>query len=889
LEEALALLASDEVAGAFLEERIAPAVSAMTLAAAGPAEPERVGPYRLIRELGRGGMGTVYLAQRDDEEYEAQVAVKLVRRGMDTDLILHRFYRERQALARLQHPNIARLLDGGSTPDGRPYIVMEFIDGAKITDYCRDGALTVPQRLRLFLDVLKAIDYAHRHFIVHRDVKPGNILVDRSGGVKLLDFGICKLLHTAGEDEERTREGTPAPMTLDYASPEQVRGEPVTVASDVYSAAAVLYELLAGVKAHRFESYSLRDVEKTVCETDVVPPSAAAGGSLARRLRGDLDNILLCALQKDPKRRYATVDHFAQDIRRHLEHQSVQARPSTFAYRASKFLRRHRGWVAGAAAVLAALSAGLFFSLRSARIANENLTMVRRLSNTFVFDVYDSVRDLPGATRARQLIVGTGLTYLDNLSRNAARDPELQRELASAYRRIGDVQGDVMRANLGDTTGALASYAKAAALLDAFLKDRSSDRDATIERITVSQHIGGVKAYTGDVAGALAVYEAAKNLAGPLVERSPGDFEAAMRLAGAFVSSSNLIRQKGDYSGARGGYARAIEVLSPLENAPGVSPEFLTSLSAAYSGRALCDVRAGRLREALEAQRQSVRTMERLVAAHPTSATFRRELMVKYGHVGDLLGNPNLPNLGDRPGAAEAYRRMTDLARGLREADPVDQRAITDYAVSLTRAAAVIPDSEALRRAGMLRESLRWQAEAARVDPKNASNRADMVFNYYFLGEALLTAGDRPAADRAYRQGLQLAESTPAPSPATLAVAKVFSLRRLGEISAGRGDREAALRYAESAYRLSDPQGPAAQARSVESQRYLTPRGLAAMGLVYATLARGPARRAADAAEARRWLLHARTEYRGLEKHPSFSSTHRRELRTVDEALAKLK
>ena len=474
--EVLSLLGSDAVAGeGFIEKKVQPAVVSLLQANGQPAVPARVGPYRLVREVGRGGMGTVYLAERDDDEYQAQVAIKLVRRGMDTDVILNRFYRERQTLARLQHPNIGRLLDGGTTVEGYPYIVMEFVEGERITSYCQERNLSVFRKLTLFLSVCKAVSYAHRNFVVHRDVKPGNILVDKAGEVKLLDFGICKLLQGPTPETDETVDVGLVALTPDYASPEQIRGDPITVASDTYSLAAVLYELLTGVKPHKIEDYTLRGMERAICETDILRPSlACTNKAVARQLKGDLDNILTVALEKDPRRRYESVDQFAEDIRRHLDYEPVKARPDSIRYRAGKFLRRRQGIVAATAAVLITLLAGVIVSARSARTANENLRLVRQLSNTFLFDVHDAVRNLPGATRARQLIVETGLKYLENLSRSAEGDADFQHELAAAYRRVGDVQGDVMNANLGYMKEALGSYQKALALLERGVKEGSA-------------------------------------------------------------------------------------------------------------------------------------------------------------------------------------------------------------------------------------------------------------------------------------------------------------------------------------------------------------------------------------------------------------------------------
>lgn len=335
-----------------------------------PAGRRRVGLYRLLRELGRGGMGTVYLAERDDAPDASKVAIKLVRPGMDTGIVLHRFRRERRILAQLQHPHIARLIDGGNTADELPYIVMEYIDGVTITEYVKQRRLGIAECLRLFLDVCAAVEYAHRNFVVHRDIKPGNILVSADGTVKLLDFGICKLLHTEA-NLAVTASRTLHMLTPDYASPEQVRGDPITIASDIYSLAAVLYELLTGRKPHRIVKFTPQAVERAICDEEIARPGLA----------DDLDTVLMYALQKDPARRYGSVEQFAEDIRRYLAHQPVKARPDTLMYRARKFAQRQRKPLAAAAFAVAMLVAGLVVSSRDAREARVELAAaLRRLA-----------------------------------------------------------------------------------------------------------------------------------------------------------------------------------------------------------------------------------------------------------------------------------------------------------------------------------------------------------------------------------------------------------------------------------------------------------------------------------------------------------------------------
>ena len=346
----------------------------------------RIGPYELQYEIGRGGMSSVYLASRVDDEYRRQVAVKLIWPSPDTEEVIRRFKQERQILADLDHPNIARLLDGGTAEDGRPYIVMEYIEGQPITAYCDERRLSINERLKLFQTVCDAVEYAHRNLVIHRDLKPGNILVTEEGVVKLLDFGVAKLLTPEPGAEPRTLTRTGWHwMTPEYASPEQMRGEPVTLASDVYSLGALLYELLTGAHPHDLRNHPLHEMMRIVNEEDPRPPSArtrqpgispqnfseTSADKMRRRLRGDLDNIALMALRKDPRLRYSTAEQLISDIERRLTRRPIRARPPTISYRAGKFAQRHSVGVAVAVTALLMIIAGLILALRQAYAEGE--------------------------------------------------------------------------------------------------------------------------------------------------------------------------------------------------------------------------------------------------------------------------------------------------------------------------------------------------------------------------------------------------------------------------------------------------------------------------------------------------------------------------------------
>ncbi|MEO5898214.1 MAG: serine/threonine-protein kinase, partial [Vicinamibacterales bacterium] len=307
---------------------------------------QQIGAYRIVREIGRGGMGTVYLGERADAQFEMRVALKVIKRGMDTDAVLQRFRHERQILAGLEHPNIARLLDGGNTIEGLPYFVMEYVDGQPIDEYSRAQRLTIAQRLELFRQVCGAVSYAHQHLVVHRDIKPSNILVTADGVPKLLDFGIAKLLAVGDAEQSMATEPGGLTMTPQYASPEQLQGARVTTVSDVYALGVLLYELLAGRRPYDVGGKSPQEVRQIVDGVD--PPrasvSAARDGeeALARRLRGDLDAIVMTAMRKDPVERYPSVALLADDVRRHIDGLPVTARGDSWGYRAARLVRRRK-------------------------------------------------------------------------------------------------------------------------------------------------------------------------------------------------------------------------------------------------------------------------------------------------------------------------------------------------------------------------------------------------------------------------------------------------------------------------------------------------------------------------------------------------------------------
>ena len=426
--EVESLLAAHGEAGSFLET---PAVDFGAV----------FGVWRIERELGRGGMGAVYLATRADGQFEQRVALKVVKRGMDSAEIVRRFRAERQILARLDHPNIARLVDGGTAPppDGRPWLALDYVEGEPITRTAEQRGLDVTARVLLFEQVCEAVRYAHQNLVVHRDLKPSNILVTPSGEVKLLDFGIAKVLHGQAEDGTTDTAFGSRALTPEYGAPEQVRGESVTTKTDVYALGAVLYELLTGRRAHNLPDRSLPEVLRVVCEVEPLRPSLAAGPKVARVLAGDLDTIILKALQKEPARRYESVEALLDDLRRYRTGLPVRARPDSRRYRFGKFVRRYRVAVTAAAIAVLALVGGLAAALWQAQSARHEAARAKQVKDVAVRMFEVSVIMQPGqqVIYPRELL-DQGAHQVDS---GLAREPALRQELLARLGRINRTLG----------------------------------------------------------------------------------------------------------------------------------------------------------------------------------------------------------------------------------------------------------------------------------------------------------------------------------------------------------------------------------------------------------------------------------------------------------------
>ncbi|CAN5221654.1 hypothetical protein BH24PSE2_BH24PSE2_23710 [soil metagenome] len=662
---------------------------------------QQVGPYRLLREVGWGGMGTVYEAVRADEEYRKTVAIKVIRRGMDTDLV-RRFRHERQILAGLEHPNIARLLDGGMTADGRPYFAMEYVQGQAIDEYCKARSLPVRERLALFLEVCEAVQYAHRNLVVHRDLKPRNILVTETGQPKLLDFGIAKLLGPADEEAAKLTRAGDHVLTPEYAAPEQVRGEPVTTVSDVYSLGVVLYELLAGHPPYQLKGRPLPEILRTITEDEPVSPSAMIGqravdtnggaSRLRRQLAGDLDSIVMMAIRKEPERRYVTVDQFGKDLRRYLQNRPVLARPDTTFYRVRKFVRRHAAGVTAAALVLVTLAGGIVATASQARraeteraLAEERFEDVRALANALLFEIHDAIADLAGATAARSLLVRRGIEYLDELSRQSSGDPALERELAAGYLRLGLVQGQPTGANLGDLKGARESYRRALSIARRLLEADSGDRGGRRSVALAHEKLADVEAWSGDVQSGVQHARAALRHWRILAEADDGDASTTLPVAISHVKLGDLLGHSsfpnlGDRAGAMAEYRRALALLKPMQTPSGAAD------TEDWTARRY----AGLLHERIGAMHLLEARYDAALASFDESFALRQALSDENRTNTDALRDVGIAHekicsvhlaRGDTDGALPRCEQALEVYRQLYQADPENTQSLNTLAI----------------------------------------------------------------------------------------------------------------------------------------------------------------------------------------------------------------
>jgi tetratricopeptide (TPR) repeat protein len=516
-------------------------------------EGKRYGAFEIVRKIGEGGMGALYLARRHGD-FEQRAAVKLIN-GTPAAVVLmaERFRQERQILAGLEHPNIARVLDGGVTPGGQPYLAMEYVEGMRFDEYVAEKHLSIRERLGLFQKICAAVHYAHQHLVIHRDLKPGNILVDEHGEPKLLDFGIAKVLSPeAVAGAGANTQITSLLMTPQFASPEQIQGLPCTVASDIYSLGVILYQLLVGKTPYAGSSPA--EVIAAVVSREPPRPSAATPEKERGALRGDLDGIVVKAMAKRPADRYGSAEQLSEDISRHLEGRPVTAAEGSRMYIARKFAVRHRVAVAAAGVVLLSLIAGLAGTLWQARraerervLAEQRFSDARKLANYLLFPLYDSVQALPGSLPVRADMAGQSLLYLDRLAHAKSNDRDLNLELAEGYLRLGGILeaplggGD----SLGNTRKALASDEKALALLEPLR--RAHPDDARVERdlARLDFQLGPALNFAGKPTEAVARLDESAQIFDRLAAANPRNADAQVDAGRTYVALMDVLGSPG--------------------------------------------------------------------------------------------------------------------------------------------------------------------------------------------------------------------------------------------------------------------------------------------------------------------------------------------------------
>jgi non-specific serine/threonine protein kinase/serine/threonine-protein kinase len=601
----------------------------------------RIGGWRILRPLGSGGMGTVYLAERADAGFTQRAAIKLARGGFGDALLRQRFLEERRILATLEHPDIARLIDGGTTEDGAPYVVMEFVDGVPIDTFCNDRGLGMRERLELFRRVCAVVHYAHQRLVVHRDLKAANILVTADGTPKLLDFGIAKLLDSSAEATQTVLRM----VTPESASPEQIQGATITTATDVYALGVLLYRLLTAENPYG-SGRSETDLIRAVCEETPRPPSAVARD----RIPADVDVIVMKALRKEPERRYGSVDQLSDDLRRYLEGRPVHAAPDSAAYRAGKFVRRHRLAVAAAAAIVITVLAGIGATLWQARVARREreradanraraerqFSAVRGLANAVLGELHDAVVALPGSIKAREVLLRRATEYLDTLRQEAAGDPELTRELARGYIRLAQVQGGSGLPNLGDRLSAVRNYREALSLLESTGGLASKDPQ---DRISLADTYVRLTAYEEEPATRQDLLQRARET----IEAVRAEGHVTIRVLSVtnvvWTAISEEQRDRKDLAGAEASLRKATEASEAAFRLEPTNPSLSRNLSLNHKTLGAVIQNMGRFDEALALYDKAMVLDTERVTRQPQHPFWKLDLSFTYGSIASVLAN----------------------------------------------------------------------------------------------------------------------------------------------------------------------------------------------------------------------------------------------------------
>lgn len=744
------------------------------------------GPYRAVLELGLGGMGAVYLAERIDGKFEQKVALKLLKREMNTSELRRHFELEREILASLQHPNIARLLDAGTTDDRIPYFAMEYVDGVPIDDYANQNKLDLKARLELFRTVCSAVEYAHRNLVIHRDLKPSNILVTRDGVPKLLDFGISKIISKGYEPDSSATITQLGVMTPAYASPEQLRRESVTTLSDVYSLGVILFELLSNHRPFEAKEGNVHEIYSAVLNQDPPTPSSLAttdiphkpdasrprsdqdvtepiknrntGGRKtastsasvsAHSIRGDLDNIVLKALRKEPERRYESAGHLSQDVGRHMDGLPITARPNTLSYRAGKFISRNRLGVGAASIVILAVIAGVIATLWQSRVAQaeraraeKRFNDVRVLANSFILEISPKIENLPGSTPARQLLITRALEYLNSLSQEKIDDPQLRAELAKAYEKVGDVQGGPYNPNIGDTTGAMSSYEKSLAIREELLSAEPTNIGLKGELAHLYRLVAQLHSTGADNALAVGFCEKAIEFQQAVVDNDPTNADARFSLGQIYRQRGILYFYDNDNKTAIQYYEKARAEFDRLAKEHPENAKYLENYAYSFTniGEALGwdnDFKGA----AIELEK-GLNMLLQLEDKLPNDLDYQRSLLLAHNKRAE-----NLQDLEQFDASVEMFKKGLAVAERMLAIDPQSVLALRDVAMTSKKTAQALSDAKKHNEAvAMLNRSIDMFKRISIVDPANTGAPYDVANTRLSLGKALLARKEFAAA-----------------------------------------------------------------------------------------------------------------------------------------------
>ena len=659
--------------------------------------------FRLIRKLGEGGMGQVWLAEQI-QPVRRQVALKLIKAGMYDEAVVQRFQSERQSLAIMDHPAIAKVFDAGTTAQGQPYFVMEYVPGLPITEYCDQKKLTIRDRLELFIEACDGVQHAHQKAIIHRDLKPANILVVEVDGKpvpRIIDFGLAKAVTQAIAGDARKTQFGNLVGTPGYMSPEQadVNVQDIDTRTDVYSLGVVLYVLLSGrepLESKPGQKQQVDELLRKLREEEPPRPSARVTGDrhsssataearstepaqLTRMLRGDLDCIAMKALEKDRSRRYGAPSDLAADIRRHLNHEPVLARPASAAYRSGKFVKRHKFAFAVASVFALTMLAGVVAIVREAQIARtqearaeRRFNDVRSLANSLLFDVYDSIQDLPGSTPARRIVADRALHYLDTLSQQSAGSPDLERELATAYERVGDVEGNPYFANLGDAAGAIQSYRKALRIRLSLAGDHPSAFSDQTALVATYMNLGLALENNLDFAAAMDAYRKAYAIANVWAVDRKDDPQAQETLAGVCFSLAILLADQSDVAGSLNYYRKSAAIREAITGgSKAFRDQVQTRLAGVYGYMAGDLSLQGDFASAIALQSKTHAILVAQLAADPQNSQLREFLLQSEYWTANYSEQK-----GDYRQAIYIYREAFAGYQKLSAADPRDALAM---------------------------------------------------------------------------------------------------------------------------------------------------------------------------------------------------------------------